>query len=262
MSVASLCRIKWGKATILGDHNLTTICVSPPELSDGQLLAYLDHPEANQEIALHLKGCPYCREKAESLEGFQKTLAAQLYRIDCPSSLELGEYHLRMLPASQMLVISQHVRECPHCTREMAALESFLGDQMPRPEDSLLERAKVLVARLVGGGELTFTPSPAALRGEGKGPITFAAEGIIIVLDIQPTTEGKANILGQVAADHQDDWTGALVELRRDSLLQISTSVDDLGAFQCKGVIPGQQELRIFPKNGSVIVMSNFEVPS
>ncbi len=241
---------------------MTTSCVSPPELSDGQLLAYLDHPEANQEIALHLTQCSYCRQKAETLERFQETLAARLYRTDCPPSLELGEYHLRMLPASQMLVISQHVRECPHCASEVAELESFLGDQTPSPEDSLLGRAKVLVARLVGGGELTFTPSPAALRGEGKGPITFAAEGIIIVLDIQRTTEGKANILGQIAADHQDDWTGALVELRRDNLLQISTTVDDLGAFQCEGVMPGQQELRIFPKNGSVVVMSNFEVPT
>jgi len=229
-------------------------------LSDGQLLAYLDHPEANQEIGLHLTQCSHCRQKAETLERFQKTLTAQLYRINCPSSLELGEYHLRMLPASQMLVISQHVRECLHCASEVAELESFLDDQVPNPEDSLLGRAKVLVARLVGGGELTFTPSPAALRGEGKGPITFAAEGIIIILDIQPTTEGRANILGQVAADHQDDWTGALVELRRDSLLQISTTVDDLGAFQCERVTPGQQELRIFPKNGSVVVMSNFEV--
>jgi hypothetical protein len=240
---------------------LTSSCVSPPELSDGQLLAYLDDPEANQDVALHLKRCVYCQEKAEALERFQKALTAQLYRIDCPSSLELGEYHLRMLPAPQMLVISQHVRECPHCAFEVAELESFLVDQTPGVQDDLFGRAKLLVARLVGG-DLTFTPTPAALRGESKGPITFAAEGIIIVLDIQPTTEGKANILGQVAADHQDDWTGALVELRRDSLLQISTTVDDLGAFQCEGVIPGQQELRIFPKNGSVVVMSNFEVPT
>ncbi len=204
---------------------MTKSCVSPPELSDEQLLAYLDHPEANQEIGLHLKICTYCQEKAETLERFQKTLTTQLYRIDCPSPLELGEYHLRMLPASQMLVISQHVRECPHCASEVAQLEEyFLGDLAPM-ENSLLGQAKVLIAKLVGGGDLTFTPTPAALRGEGKGPITFAAEGIIIVLDIQPTTEGRANILGQVAADHQDDWTGALVELRRNNLLQISTTV-------------------------------------
>jgi hypothetical protein len=141
-------------------------------------------------------------------------------------------------------------------------LEDFLSEGALNPETNLLGQAKLLIARLVGGGELTFTPTPAALRGEAKGPITFAAEGIIIVLDIQPAAEGKANILGQVAADHQDDWTGALVELRKDNLLQISTTVDDLGAFQCEGIIPGQHELRILPTNGSVVVISNFEVPT
>ncbi len=236
-------------------------CVFPPELDDQQLLAYLDG-EADEKIASHLKGCVYCRQKAETLDRLQKRLITQLYRLTCPSPIELGEYHLHMLPASQMLVIGQHLRQCPHCAREIAQLESFLNDRTLAPKDSLLGRAKLLVARLVGGGELTFTPTPAALRGEGKGPITFAAEGIIIVLDIQATTEGKVNILGQIAADDQDDWTGALVELRRENLLQLSTTVDDLGAFRCEGVIPSQQELRIIPKNGSIVVVSNFEVPN
>jgi hypothetical protein len=245
----------------MGDNELSINCAFPPELDDKQLLAYLGG-EAGEEVVSHLQGCAYCRQKAETLDRFQKHLTTRLYRLTCPSSIELGEYHLHMLPASQMLVIGQHLRECPHCAREIAQLESFLSDQAPNPEDSLLGRAKLLVARLVGAGELKFTPASAALRGEGKGPITFAAEGIIIVLDIQPATAGRVNILGQIAADDQDDWTGALVELRKDNQLQISTTVDDLGAFRCEGVIPGQQELRMIPKNGSIVVMSNFEVPA
>ena len=242
---------------------MSTNCVFPPELEDWQILAYLDNREANQETAYHLEKCPYCRKKAEALELLQKRLTTRLFRLTCPPAIQLGEYHLRMLPAPQMLVVAQHLRECPHCARELAQLEEFfLDDLAPTPEDSLLGQAKVLIARLVGAGELTFTPTTAALRGQGKGPITFAAEGIIIVLDIQSATGGRANILGQVAADNQDDWTGALVELRKDNQLRISSTVDDLGAFRCEGVIPGQQELRIIPKNGSLVVISNFEVPT
>jgi hypothetical protein len=174
--------------------------------------------------------------------------------------MELGEYHLHLLPASQMLIIGQHLRECPHCMREIAQLESFLSEQAPNPENSFLGRAKLLIAQVVNTQELTFTPASAVFRGEEKGPITFAAEGIVIVLDVQPATPGRVNILGQVAADNQNDWTGALVELRKDNQLQISTTADDLGAFQCENVIPGQQELRIVPKNGSIVVMANFEV--
>jgi len=248
---------------------LSTNCVFPPELEDWQILAYLDNREANQETAYHLEKCPYCRKKAEALERLQKRLTARLYRLTCPPSIELGEYHLRMLPAPQILDVAQHLRECPHCARELAQLEGFLSALVPAPEDSLLGKAKVLIARLVGGqaepgkqGEIGFAPVVAALRGEIKGLITFAAEGIVIVLDIQPATEGRRTILGQVAADNQDDWTGALVELRKDSQLRISSTVDDLGAFRCEGVMPGPQELRIIPKSGAVVVISNFEVPT
>ena len=237
---------------------MTTNCVFPPELNDKQLLAYLDG-EVNKEIVSHLEGCAYCREKAETLDRFQRRLTSRLYRATCPPPIELGEYHLHMLPASRMLVVAQHLRECPHCAREIDQLEGFLSDFGPHQEQGFLGKAKVLIARLVGGGELTFTPT-AALRGEGKGPLTFAAEGVIIVLDTQPAAAGRVDILGQVAADNQDDWTGALVELQKDSQLLISSIIDDLGAFRCEDVIPGQQELRIIPNNGSVIMISNFEV--
>ena len=110
---------------------MTKNCVTPPELEDRQLLAWLDDREAHQETAIHLKMCPYCREKAEALDRLQKRLRSGLHRVNCPSSMELGEYHLRMLPASQMLVVAQHVRECPHCAREISELEGFLSDLAP-----------------------------------------------------------------------------------------------------------------------------------
>ena len=239
---------------------MTTICTSPPELSDKQLWAYLDQPESNQEIALHLTRCSYCRQKAETLERFQKTLTSQLYRIDCPSPLELGEYHLRMLPASQMLIIRQHLQECPHCAREVAQLEEFfLGDLVPMG-NSLLGQARVLIAKFVSGKPGESAPTFAALRGNVKGPITLEAEGLIIVLDIENTNEGKVNILGQVAADDQDQWTGALVELRQDHELQFSNTVDDLGSFRFEGIPPGSKELRIISKDSSLTVMANFNI--
>jgi len=239
---------------------LTQKCAFPPELDDRQLLAYLDSV-ADQGTIAHLQGCAYCSERAADLGRFQERLAGRLYRVNCPPSMELGEYHLRMLPAPRMLVVAQHVRECPHCTREVAELQGFLSDLEPAAEGSLLEKAQVLIARLLGPGDPAFAPA-MALRGEARGPLTFAAEGVVIVLDIKPITEGRTDVLGQVAADNQDQWTGALVELRKDNQLKMSSIVDDLGAFRCEGVMPGQLELRIIPNNGSVIVISNFEVPA
>ena len=230
-------------------------CISPPELDDKQLLIYLDG-NADKEIVSHLERCEYCREKAENLANLQNELISRLYRINCPSSLELGEYHLHMLPASQMLMVRQHVSECPHCTRELTQLEEFFLSDLAPTENSLLGQAKVLIARLMGA-EVDSGLAPA-LRGESKGPLTFEADGIVIVLDIQPVNDGKVHILGQVAADNQDQWTGALVEFRQGDELQFSTTVDDLGAFRSDSIEPGSKELRITPKDGSLILVSNF----
>jgi hypothetical protein len=152
-------------------------------------------------------------------------------------------------------VVSQHLRECLLCRREVAIVENFLHSL--DAESSLLGAAKVLIARIVGGqpGD-RLAP---ALRGDAKGPLTFEADGIVILVDIQPANDGKVHILGQVAADDQDQWTGSLVELRREGQLQLLTEIDDLGAFRFEGAIPGAKELRIISKDKSLIVVSILE---
>jgi len=229
-------------------------CIFPPELNDQQLMAYLDDPAANQETGRHLQGCPHCQEKATALDRFQKRLQSRVYRSTCPSTEEIGEYYLHMGSASQRLVIAQHLRECPHCAEEMVTLEEFIRDIAPH--SGLLEPIKVLMTRLANGSGQSIP----MLRGGGNGPLQFEVDGIVIVLDIQPAGQGRMNILGQVAAEDQDQWTGALVELRKDTDLQYSTQVDDLGAFRFDGISPGSKELRITPENKSVMVISKFEI--
>jgi hypothetical protein len=163
-----------------------------------------------------------------------------------------------MLPDPERLMIRHHIGECPHCTRELAQLEEFFSSDLALMETSLLGQAKVLIARLVGSlGEPGQTV--AALRGEAKGPLTLQADGLVIILDVQPGKEGNVNILGQLAADDQDQWTGALVELQHGGELEFSSTVDDLGAFSSEGIIPGSKELRITTKDSSIRVVSNFE---
>ena len=233
-------------------------CISPPELDDRQLLLYLDG-KGDQDVVSHLERCTYCHERANALASLQKRLTSRLYRITCPSPLELGEYHLHMLPASEMHMIRHHLGECPHCTRELAQLEAFFSTDLAPMETSLFGQARVLIARLVNSlAEPGQTV--AALRGEAKGPITLEAEGLVIVLDVQSGKEGKVNILGQLAAEDQDQWTDALVELHHGGELEFSSTVDDLGAFYSEDIIPGSKELRITSKDNSIRVVSNFDV--
>jgi hypothetical protein len=227
-------------------------CITSPALENVEIAMYVDG-EADEATVAHIQQCPYCSERARGWTRLQNRLRKQAYRVNCPTPMELGDYHLGLLPAPQALVVSAHLRECLLCKQEVAVLDDFLTGLAP--ETSLLGAVKVLIARLISGqGDL----APVALRGAGKEPLTFKANGILIVLDIQPTNAGKASIFGQVAADDQDRWTGARVELRKDDQLQVSTEVDDLGTFQYTDVFHGGQELRIWPSAGPVVIVPNF----
>lgn len=229
-------------------------CITSPALDDTQIISYVEG-EADDVTVAHIKECPYCAERASQLTLFQNRLRARYYRSTCPTPMELGDYHLGLSPDSQKLVVAQHVRECPHCRRDLAELEEFLAEPDVQPD--LFHTAKVLFARLVDGGA---TPAFGALRGESKGPLTFEADGVVITLDVQPAPNGQVSILGQLAADDQDEWTGAKVELQQAVSPQVSASLDDLGAFRFEEVQTGSIRFTITSLSGVVIQSPNIEI--
>jgi len=236
-------------------------CISPPEPEVRLLMAFLDG-EADPETTLHLQQCDYCRDRAKTLEREQKLLTSRLYRASCPSSDELGEFHLRMLPSDRMLIVSQHVRECPLCTREVDQLKEFLGDLVPVTEGNLLQQTKRLVAKLVSGrGAASAMGEPSfALRGTDEGPMTFEAEGTVIVLDVQSANEGKVNIFGQVAADDQDLWTGSTITLIQTDGSKTIDTLNDLGAFHFEQVNSGSIQIMILSPHGMEVQIPKVDV--
>jgi len=221
-------------------------CITSPALDDTQIISYVEG-EADDAIIEHIKNCPYCTERANRLTLLQNRLRARYYRSTCPSPIELGDYYLGLLPESRKPVIAQHVRTCPLCKHDLAELEEFLAE--PDVVPNLLDTAKVLFAQLVGAGA---TPA-GALRGESKGPLTFEADGVVITLDVNQGRSGQVSILGQVAADDQDSWTGANVELQQVNTLSLTTSLDDLGAFRFEAVRPGATKFMITSIDNVVI---------
>ena len=146
-------------------------CISSPALDDTQIARYVDG-EADDSVVAHIKECPFCSQRANQWTVLQNRWKEQLYRLTCPTPMELGDYHLGLLPAPQVLVVAQHLRECPLCRREVAELKDFLDDLAPR--DNLLGTAKVLIAWLAGGpgkqSKNGFVPSGVALREQSWGP--------------------------------------------------------------------------------------------
>jgi len=230
-------------------------CITSPALDDTQIVSYIEG-EADDEIVAHIKKCPYCADRANRLTLFQNRLRTRFYRSTCPSSMELGDYYLGLLSPSRELVVAQHVRECPLCSRDVAELQEYLTEPDPRP--GMLEPAKVLIARLAGGP--SGQPAYSALRGESKGPLVFEADGVVITLDIQPRPNGQISILGQVAAEDQDQWTGAEAQLIQPDISELRSTLDDLGAFSFEDVRPGSAQLKITSPNGVEVQVPNIEI--
>jgi hypothetical protein len=227
-------------------------CVSPPELSDRELLAYIDG-EADHQVVAHLERCPHCRQKSHHLARLQDCLTAQLYRITCPSAVELGEYHLGTLPHDQAAAVARHLAECPHCTREVAQLRDYLTELAPALELSPLERVKeqvrVLVARLVNGGleagllgQPALAPAYAGVRGEEGEPYLYQADDVQIAIEVQDDAErpDRKVILGLVMGTEPDKVKAHLWQA--DQRVAVAP-VDELGNFVIPDLVAGRYEL-------------------
>jgi len=223
-------------------------CVMPPELDDRELLAYLDG-EASHQVVAHLEQCPHCRERADQLAQLQGRMTADLYRITCPSTMELGEYHLGLLAGDRSAAVSRHLMECPHCSGELAQLKGYLGELAPELEFSPIERIKVLVAQLIGDkkgntqpGAPTLALAFTSVRGAEETPRLYQAGDAQIAIEIQDDAEqpDRKMLLGLVTGIE-------LRELRAQLWLGDEplawAPVDELGNFAISNLATASYEL-------------------
>jgi hypothetical protein len=177
------------------------------------------------------------------MDHLEEKLIAHLYRLDCPSPHELGEYHLRLLPGEQIQVISHHLRLCPHCAQELAYLQTYLAELAPDLEFTFRERLQVWIARLIPAGTDTFSPVPAlALRGDATEPLIYEAGDVQINLEIQddPARAGHKTLLGLVMGSEEITYEAHLWQAGEQVQ---SCRVDELGNFILPGVAPGVYDL-------------------
>ncbi len=223
-------------------------CSLSAPVDEKALLQYLDG-QAPAQVAEHLAQCPSCTERAAELARFLSRLRKLLYRVECPSSLELGEYVLEMLPSAQAGRVQAHVAQCPHCTRELAQLERFLAVSV---QEGLVhqgvEKVKILVAQLVtglsqaglGGASLAF----GGLRGGEEEPLIYQVNDTQIVLEIQddPEHPGRKTLLGLITGVEQPTLT---VRLQEREQAASTAHVDEIGNFAFSQLRPGAYKLVI-----------------
>jgi len=170
----------------------------------------------------------------------EKLLSSVFYRLSCPKPETLGDYHLGQLPAGEQLVVARHLRDCPHCARE---LETYAAATDAEAEN-ILERLPGLVRRVLWATPAADVPSAVALRGDIHAQRVYQAGDVQLVLEIQPATSGyrRQHLLAKIEAG-ETPRTYTEVELWREAELLESCVVDDEGSFSFDRLKPGAYTL-------------------
>ncbi len=227
-------------------------CISPPALSDEQIAMFLDG-EANAQVAAHLEHCPYCHERADDMARAHDELRTHLYRITCPSPETLRDYHFDFLSPTQVSDVTQHLARCPHCTRELAVLNDYLDEMVPSPLSRVVERVKVLIAELIGGGLTSPSPALAGVRGRAAEPYVYLADNVQIGIEVQEDVErpDRRMLVGLVAGMDTNEIQAHLWQSDR---LISTTSVDEVGGFTFSQLAPGHYELILSGRQQKIFI--------
>jgi hypothetical protein len=233
-------------------------CSSPPPLTDDQISSALDRA-ADPAVQDHLSRCPSCMARLAAARTIEQTIGASLRRWDCPPARQLADYHLGRVSQAADRAIVKHLTECASCRAEIEQLRLFLLAEEPRQSIAAPVPHPTPARGWLVGRMLPRAATPA-LRGAGAAPLMFEAGGATILLELQSASAGHVTMRGQLVADDQDRWIGALVEIRQSGALQATAQVDDLGGFSCALLPLRPTELRIAPPDGRTIVLREFEL--
>jgi hypothetical protein len=220
---------------------------------------------AEAKVVEHVRQCAYCRTQAEALEHWQARLKDELFRSDCPTAEQLGEYQLGLLTGARAMVMAKHIAECPHCASEAAQLRAFLDDEPAGTEsakagDPLRGWLGGLTGLVTGQVRSRLRTSGVGVRGNAREPLTIEAGEVQVILDVQPATEGRVTLLGQLASEPFEPWVGAQVELWQVGEPERTTMIDDIGTFQTDAVVSQPAELLITSADGRAIHVPNLDL--
>ena len=173
------------------------------------------------------------------------SLKAALYRITCPDSATLGNFHLGLLPEDGATQISDHLAICPHCVREIEQLEVFLAETAVSLQPSTVERIKVWIAKRIpsGGQTGSMLGTPAfAMRGGDTGPLMYEAGDAQLSLEVQddPEHPGRKSILGLILGVATESLE---VKLLKQVVVETAVMLDSTGNFNLTNLPAGQYEL-------------------
>jgi len=245
-------------------------CNWPVALDDLALIAAIDG-EAGPEVMAHLRDCHYCAERARVFEEMQGLLRKQLFRMFCPTSDELAAYQQGMLNGGQRAPITEHLKECPHCTREFNLLEQLSSEALPArspPWDQRIgqnNRSVPSNLRRIAAELIDTHPARPLVGAYGAlrlpsqtSQYAYHAENLQLTLGVQPVVSraDRRVVHGALELDDEiyESFDGATAHLLHNETLIRTAELDELGNFVLDDLAPGTYQLALRLPDREVIV--------
>ncbi|MEM7532280.1 MAG: hypothetical protein AAF639_08890 [Chloroflexota bacterium] len=100
------------------------------QIDDDDLLLYVDG-DVDQKKMQIIEGDTALEARARRLGHAQNRLQEKLRGHDCPSTTELGEYHLGLMESMDHVRIQEHIRQCGNCLEQLNSLAEFMLQAQP-----------------------------------------------------------------------------------------------------------------------------------
>jgi len=210
---------------------VTETCINPTEINEGDLMAYVDGT-ADQAVIEHVRRCPACARQAQELARLQATLTARLYRASCPTPDQLITYQRGELRGSEKLTVAQHLRQCPHCARELAALAHEEGEDVI-PGERFCTAIEVRVA-------------PGVSRTTAQ-VYQLCHIKVTVTQRLARANPGRWDLSGQVHLRGRgpESIDGTTAELYRGEALVATSAVGPRGQFTFRDLKPADYDLNL-----------------
>ncbi len=182
---------------------------------------------------------------------------SELYRIECPPSQTLGEYHLGMLPAEAADGVARHLAHCLHCRHEVETLAGFLAaEEETAVKPTWLKRVRTILAELVPPTGIGFPAEPAlsGVRGSLDDETRlYQAEEWQVALELQADDPAQKSLLGIVFGPPVAAWQ---VQWQQADKRVWTTAVDETGAFEIPNIQLGEYDLILQSDEAEINILS------
>jgi hypothetical protein len=184
-----------------------------------------------------------------------RVLGEHLYRWDCPTAQELGEYNLGLASTQLMAAVEQHLTVCSRCADDLQELRHFLADDsVPKsaPRQQPATRQRHMLRDIIA---VLLPPKPRYAGIDPKFGGVARVNDTIFIVEREAIDEHRFKVGGRIMADDLTPWRDSTIQVRvEDRLLGVAV-VSNTGAWSYASVEHPAVDLRFVPESGPPVVI-------